>query len=44
LTSALEAVLAEEGGYRLAAERIGRSFQAAGGSCTGADRLEELLG
>jgi UDP:flavonoid glycosyltransferase YjiC (YdhE family) len=44
LTSAIEAVLAEEGGYRLAAERIGRSFQAAGGTCAGADRLEELLG
>jgi MGT family glycosyltransferase len=44
LTGTIEAVLAEEGGYRLAAERIGRSFQAAGGSRAGADRLEELLG
>jgi MGT family glycosyltransferase len=44
LTGAVEAVLAEEGGYRPAAERIGRSFQAAGGSRAGANRLEELLG
>jgi UDP:flavonoid glycosyltransferase YjiC (YdhE family) len=42
LAGAIEAVLAEEGGFRLAAQAIGRSFQAAGGNRAAAARLEEL--
>ena len=43
LAGAIESVLAEEGGFRLAAQAIGRSFRAAGGNRVAADRLEELL-
>ena len=43
LERAIQAILAEDGRYRLEAERIGRSFQAAGGTHTGADHLEKLL-
>ncbi|MDT7724870.1 MAG: hypothetical protein QOI21_1446 [Actinomycetota bacterium] len=43
LAGAIEAVLDEKRGFRSAAQRIGRSFQDAGGSRAAADRLEELL-
>lgn len=43
IAAAIETVLDEEGGYRWAAESVGRSFRAAGGREAAADHLEGLL-
>ncbi|GAB3930813.1 glycosyltransferase [Kribbella albertanoniae] len=42
LTKAVESVLAPDGGFRREAQRIGKSFQAAGGIHTAANHLEGL--
>lgn len=44
IAAAVDAVLDTEAGYRRAAEMVGDSFRAAGGSAAAAERLEGLLG